>query len=80
MGAPYFVPAADLLPYWPHDLLATSDVGMLGRLSQSVGVTEFELIEYEGELGEFVPFLRAAEWTGVGRQTSWGKGAITVIA
>jgi hypothetical protein len=51
VGAPYFVPAADLLPYWPHDLLATSDVGMLGRLSQSVGVTEFELVEYEAELG-----------------------------
>ena len=35
--------------------------------------------EYEGDLGEFVPFLRAAEWTGVGRQTVWGKGAIRVV-
>ena len=34
--------------------------------------------EYEGELGEFVPFLEAAQWTGVGRQTVWGKGAIRV--
>jgi hypothetical protein len=34
--------------------------------------------EYEGDLAEFVPFLRAAEWTGVGRQTVWGKGAIRV--
>ncbi len=50
MNAPYFVPAADLLPYWPHDLLAASDVGIIGRLSQSVGVTELDLIEYEGEL------------------------------
>jgi len=33
-------------------------------------------VEYEGELGEFVPYLRAAEYTGVGRQTVWGKGAI----
>ncbi len=32
--------------------------------------------EYEGELTEFVPFLRAAKWTGVGRQTVWGKGEI----
>jgi hypothetical protein len=31
---------------------------------------------YEGTLAEFVPYLRAAEWTGVGRQTVWGKGAI----
>ena len=34
--------------------------------------------EYEGELTEFVPYLRAAQWTGVGRQTVWGKGEISV--
>lgn len=33
-------------------------------------------IEYEGDLGEFWPYLQAARWTGVGRQTVWGKGAI----
>jgi hypothetical protein len=33
-------------------------------------------IEYEGDLGEFLPYLQAARWTGVGRQTVWGKGAI----
>ena len=32
--------------------------------------------EYEGDLAEFVPYLRAAAWTGVGRQTVWGKGEI----
>jgi hypothetical protein len=32
--------------------------------------------EYEGDLTEFVPYLRAARWTGVGRQTVWGKGEI----
>jgi hypothetical protein len=31
---------------------------------------------YEGVLGEFVPWLLAAHWTGVGRQTVWGKGQI----
>ncbi len=36
--------------------------------------------EYEGELTEFLPSLRAARWTGVGRQTVWGKGAIEVAA
>ena len=35
-------------------------------------------VVYEGALGEFVPYLRVAEWTGVGRQTTWGKGEITV--
>jgi hypothetical protein len=34
--------------------------------------------EYEGELTEFVPILSAAQWTGVGRQTVWGKGAIEI--
>jgi CRISPR-associated endoribonuclease Cas6 len=34
--------------------------------------------EYEGELTEFIPYLQAAKWTGVGRQTSWGKGMICV--
>jgi hypothetical protein len=34
--------------------------------------------EYEGDLTEFVPFLRAAHWTGVGRQTAWGKGVLAV--
>jgi hypothetical protein len=34
--------------------------------------------KYEGELGEFAPFLEAAQWTGVGRQTVWGKGEISV--
>ena len=32
--------------------------------------------EYEGDLAEFIPYLRAAKWTGVGRQTVWGKGEI----
>ncbi|HET8550203.1 MAG TPA: CRISPR system precrRNA processing endoribonuclease RAMP protein Cas6 [Bryobacteraceae bacterium] len=36
-------------------------------------------IEYSGNLTEFLPWLRAAEWTGVGRQTVWGKGHIRVI-
>jgi len=35
-------------------------------------------VEYEGDLTEFVPYLRAAQWTGVGRQTAWGKGEFTL--
>jgi hypothetical protein len=34
--------------------------------------------EYEGELSEFLPYLEAARWTGVGRQTVWGKGELQV--
>jgi hypothetical protein len=32
--------------------------------------------EYDGDVGEFLPYLRAGGWTGVGRQTVWGKGEI----
>ena len=35
-------------------------------------------VEYEGDLTEFVPYLHAASWTGVGRQTVWGKGEIAI--
>lgn len=35
---------------------------------------------YTGDLGEFLPILRAAQWTGIGRQTAWGKGVIEVDA
>jgi len=31
---------------------------------------------YEGPIGEFLPYLRAGKWVGVGRQTVWGKGVI----
>jgi hypothetical protein len=34
--------------------------------------------EYRGELAEFMPWLRAARWVGVGRQTVWGKGDVRV--
>jgi hypothetical protein len=36
--------------------------------------------EYSGELGEFIPYLDAAQWTGVGRQTVWGKGELSIQA
>jgi CRISPR-associated endoribonuclease Cas6 len=35
--------------------------------------------EYEGALTEFIPYLRAGQWTGVGRQTVWGKGEILML-
>lgn len=49
-GAAYFVPAADLLPYWPHDLLAPTDIPVIGPLSQRVGLTAFEVVEWDGFL------------------------------
>jgi hypothetical protein len=35
-------------------------------------------VEYTGPLDEFLPYLEAARWTGVGRQAVWGKGEIAV--
>ena len=35
--------------------------------------------EYEGELAEFVPWLQAAEWVGVGRLTVWGNGRLKIM-
>ena len=35
-------------------------------------------VEYQGELDEFMAYLRLGKWVGVGRQTVWGKGEIDV--
>ena len=37
------------------------------------------IAEYEGELGEFLPYLEIGRYTGVGRQTVWGKGEIHAV-
>ncbi|MBY0502559.1 MAG: CRISPR system precrRNA processing endoribonuclease RAMP protein Cas6 [Bryobacteraceae bacterium] len=36
-------------------------------------------VEYGGDLGPFVSWLEAGGWTGVGRQTVWGKGELEVL-
>jgi hypothetical protein len=51
----------------------SSRTGQTHPIGGFVGVAE-----YEGPLAEFVPFLEAARWTGVGRQAVWGKGEIAV--
>jgi hypothetical protein len=37
-------------------------------------------VQYAGVLTEFLPILRAARWTGIGRQTVWGKGVVEIEA
>jgi CRISPR/Cas system endoribonuclease Cas6 (RAMP superfamily) len=34
--------------------------------------------EYKGALAEFLPYLRAGKWAGVGRHTVWGQGELDV--
>jgi hypothetical protein len=33
-------------------------------------------VDYAGEMSEFLPYLEAARWTGVGRHTVWGNGEL----
>src|SRR5262249_52535174 len=48
-----------------------------GRTGQAHSIGGFVgEAEYEGDLAEFIPYLNAAKWVGVGRQTVWGKGEI----
>jgi len=48
-----------------------------GRTGQRHSLGGFVgVAEYEGDLGEFIPYLEIAGWAGVGRQTVWGKGEI----
>ena len=51
----------------------SSRTGQVHPIGGFVGVAE-----YEGALAEFVPYLKAAKWTGVGRQTVWGKGQVEI--
>jgi hypothetical protein len=53
----------------------------VSRTSRATGYTHplggfVGVAEYQGELGEFLPYLEIARWTGVGRQTVWGNGEI----
>jgi hypothetical protein len=50
-----------------------------GRTGQQHGLGGFVgEAEYEGQLAEFVPWLEAAEWVGVGRLTVWGNGRVKI--
>jgi CRISPR-associated endoribonuclease Cas6 len=51
----------------------SSRTGQVHGIGGFVGVAE-----YDGDLGEFLPYLEAARWTGVGRQCVWGKGELRV--
>jgi hypothetical protein len=49
------------------------------RTGQTHGIGGFTgTVSYQGNLTEFMPYLRAAFWTGVGRHTVWGNGVIQV--
>ena len=49
----------------------SSRTGQVHSIGGFVGVAE-----YAGDLGEFLPYLEAAGYTGVGRHAVWGNGEI----
>jgi hypothetical protein len=51
------------------------------RTGQTHGLGGFVgTAEYEGDLAEFLPYLEAARWVGVGRHAVWGKGEIALTS
>ena len=48
-----------------------------GQVHSIGGFTGFA--EYRGDFTEFLPYLKAAEWTGVGRHVVWGNGELKCI-
>lgn len=60
---------------WVDARRRSSRTGQVHPLGGFVGE-----VQYAGELGEFLPILRAAYWTGIGRQTVWGKGVVETTA
>ncbi len=64
-------------PRREHIARRSSRTGRVHPLGGFVGP-----VEYEGAIGPFMGLLRAGVWTGVGRQTVWGKGAyeVTVLS
>jgi hypothetical protein len=59
---------------WVHASRDSSRTGQHHPIGGFVGE-----VEYEGPLGEFLPYLRLSKWVGVGRQTVWGKGELHLV-
>ena len=60
---------------WEHVKRRSGRTGQVHSIGGFTGEAE-----YGGGLAEFLPWLRAARWVGVGRQTVWGKGDVRVVA
>jgi hypothetical protein len=60
---------------WHSIVRRSSRTGQTHPIGGFSGVAEYQA-EHDGGLAEFLPYLRAGQWTGVGRQTVWGKGEI----
>ena len=55
--------------HWERVIRRSGRTGQVHPLGGFTGEAE-----YHGDLAEFLPWLRAGRWVGVGRHTVWGKG------
>lgn len=60
---------------WEYAARKSKGTGQIHPLGGFTGTAE-----YRGTLGPFLPWLRVAQWAGVGRQTVWGKGDVRLVA
>ena len=60
---------------WEYAARKSTRTGQVHPLGGFTGTAE-----YRGPLAEFLPWLRAAQWVGIGRQTVWGKGEVRVVS
>ena len=60
---------------WRHTARRSSRTGQVHPLAGFTGEAE-----YAGDLTEFVPWLTAARWVGVGRHTVWGQGEVRLVS
>ena len=58
-----------------HAVRRSSRTGLVHPLGGFTGHAE-----YAGDLAEFLPWLAAARWAGVGRHTVWGHGEVRIVA
>ena len=63
---------------WAEVERRSSKTGQRHSLGGFTGTVDYQA-DYQGNYGPFLPWLRAARWTGVGRQTVWGKGSIEAV-
>lgn len=57
---------------WEQTLRRSGRTGQVHALGGFTGEAE-----YRGAVSEFLPWLQAGYWVGVGRHTVWGKGVVT---
>jgi hypothetical protein len=64
---------------WEQVKRKSGRTGQVHPIGGFTGEAEYYADPGHGDLAEFLPWLRAARWVGVGRQPVWGKGDVRVV-